>query len=144
MKHVLMMTAATMVLAAAAHAQMTTTQTNTHTQTHVQGTVPSQGANGITWDNPVQATESTTTRTEQMTVGAAPTVDPGAYATVKLENGQTVRFPDNSEKSWMDYAREKGYTRFTFEPSSGMYVVGKGEARFEGRWKTYGETGTGM
>ncbi len=141
MKNVMTMTAAALLLTAAAHAQMTVTQTQTHTQTHVQGTVPSQGANGITWDNPVQATESTVTRTESTTVGAAPTVDPGAFATVKLESGEMVRFPDTGDKSWQDYAREKGYNRFTFDPVSGLFVVGKGEARYEGRWQTYGETG---
>lgn len=131
MNKMLYMAAAAALVATQAHAQVMVEQVEqTTTVTHE---VP---ANPYA-DVPTTATTTYTT-VETTAVGSAPTLDPGHVATVKLEDGTTTQFPDTAEKSWQEYAREKGYDRFTFDPTSGLFVVGKGEAQFAGKWDENG------
>lgn len=131
MNKMLYVAAAAALVATQANAQVMVEQVeNTTTVTHE---VPA---------NPYSDVPTTTTTTyttvETTAVGSAPTVDPGHMATVKLEDGTTTQFPDTADKSWQEYAREKGYDRFTFDPTSGLFVVGKGEAKFADRWDENG------
>ncbi len=131
MNKMLYVAAAAALVATQANAQVMVEQVeNTTTVTHE---VPA---------NPYADVPTTTTTTyttvETTAVGSAPTVDPGHIATVKLEDGTTTQFPDTADKSWQEYAREKGYDRFTFDPTSGLFVVGKGDAKFADRWDDNG------
>ncbi len=134
MNKMLYVAAAAALVAGQAHAQVMVQQVEeTTTVTHE---VPANPYAVV----PTMPTTTTTTYStvETTAVGSAPTVDPAHMATVKLEDGTTTQFPDSADKSWQEYAREKGYDRFTFDPTSGLFVVGKGEAAFAGNWDENG------
>lgn len=137
MNKMLYVAAAAAFAAGHANAQVMVEQVEkTTTVTHE---VPANPYAATPYGSEMPTTTTTTyTTVETTAVGAAPTVDPGSMATVKLEDGTTTQFPDTADKGWQEYAREQGYNRFTFDPTSGLFVVGKGEAKFEGKWDENG------
>lgn len=135
------MTMAAVLVITQAQAQVMVQQVQESTSvTHEVPANPYAGAAPMGNPYPVTLPVTTTyTIVETTAVGSAPSVDPGQTATVKLENGSTVQFPDTADKSWQEYAREQGYNRFTFDPASGLFVVGKGDERFGSNWDDDGQ-----